>query len=255
MSRKKKKAFSSPLIIPSVPETRKKVELKPLNKAQSEYMKSIDKYGITIALGSAGTGKTMISALTAVKYYTEGLVSRIIIARPMVNAGDEDIGALPGGINEKLDPYVKPMLDAFGRYWSSRTIKDMLENDKIEVVPFGFMRGRSFSDAFVIVDEAQNITEEGLLMVLTRFGEGCKMVITGDPRQTDLAHKNCLITAYRRLRNVPDVNFVKFHSSDVVRHPVVKDILEAWDSSMMGDDKEYDNLSEVEQLPKFLTAA
>jgi len=211
-----------------IPQTRKKVEIDPITHAQSEYIRAVHNNNITFGIGSAGTGKTYLAALLAMQYMTEGQVNRIVIARPAVTAGGEDIGFLPGGITAKMDPFIRPVLDAFRTYWSSTTIQDYIGRGDIEIVPLAFMRGRTFDDTFIIADEMQNATPENLLMLLTRYGVRSKMVITGDPIQSDVNGQSCFRMAERTLADVPNIDFVNFGEHDIVRHETVKDILSAW---------------------------
>ena len=211
-----------------IPQTRKKVELEALNSAQGSYIDAIHNNNITFGMGSAGTGKTHIAATIAMMYKTEGWVDRIVIARPAVPAGDEDIGFLPGSINQKMDPYVRPIFDAFRAYWSGQTIQDLIGRGDIEIVPLAFMRGRTFDDTFIIADEMQNATPDNLLMLLTRYGVRSKMVITGDPVQSDVNGHSCFHMAYDALRNVDSIRFMNFGNEHVVRHETVQDILNVW---------------------------
>lgn len=204
------------------------IDIKPINATQRKYLKQINQFDITFAMGSAGSGKTFLAVLMAMKYFCEGKVDRIIVCRPAVNADGEDLGALPGGINEKMDPYIRPIFDAFKSHWSVSTIRNMLANEKIEIVPLAFMRGRSFKNCFIIADECQNATSSQLLMLLTRLGEGTKMVITGDPLQSDINGASCFHDAYGILSPVPEIGFITFNNADVVRHPVVEKILNVW---------------------------
>lgn len=209
-------------------DTQKFIEIKALNRKQHEYLKTIERSDFTIAEGRAGTGKTYLAALTAMKYFREGLIKKIVICRPAVTAGGEDLGFLPGGINEKMDPYIQPIFDAFRTYWGINTIRTLIQNGQIEIVPLAFMRGRTFREAFVLADEIQNATSENLLMLLTRLGEGRKMVLTGDPQQTDINGRSCFLMAKNILRGIPEVGFIRFSNRDVVRHPTVVKILNAW---------------------------
>lgn len=212
----------------SVPQTRKKVEVTPITPAQRDYISAVRSNDITFGIGSAGTGKTYLAALLAMQAMTENQVNRIVIARPAVTAGGEDIGFLPGGITAKMDPYIRPILDAFRTYWGTSTIQDYIGRGDIEIVPLAFMRGRTFDDTFIIADEMQNATPENLLMLLTRFGVRSKMVITGDPIQSDVNGNSCFRVAESILSDVEAIEFVSFGESDVVRHDTVKNILNAW---------------------------
>jgi phosphate starvation-inducible PhoH-like protein len=211
-----------------VPQTRRKVEIIPQNAPQRAYLEAIDNNNITFGVGSAGTGKTYLAAMMAMHYLTEHRVNRIVIARPAVTAGGEDIGFLPGSITQKMDPYIQPIIDAFRTYWGDQTIKDYMHRGTIEVVPLAFMRGRTFDDTFVVADEMQNATPDNLLMLLTRYGIRSKMVITGDPVQSDRRGQSCFHMAEGVLRYVPDIQFISFGEKDVVRHETVRNIINAW---------------------------
>ncbi len=211
-----------------IPQTRRKVEVEPLNASQRAYMHAITHNNITFGTGSAGTGKTYLAALMAMQYMTEHWVNRIVIARPAVPAGGEDIGFLPGGITAKMDPFIRPVFDAFRTYWSAANLQDLIGRGDIEIVPLAFMRGRTFDDTFIIADEMQNATPENLLMLLTRYGVRSKMVITGDPVQSDVNGHSCFHVAHGILRNVPSIRFVNFEDRDCVRHETVQDILNVW---------------------------
>lgn len=231
-----------------IPQARKPVEIKPRNPKQKEYIRAIQSHDITFGMGSAGTGKTFLAALVAMKYLTDGIMDKIVICRPAVTAGGEDLGFLPGGIKDKMDPFIQPIFDAFKTYWSPTTINQHLTNGVIEIVPLAYMRGRSFTRAFVIADELQNATPENLLMLLTRLGEGSKMVITGDPIQSDINGHSCFRMADKTLRVLDDVAFVYFNNSDVVRHPTVEKILNIWPNNGIKLD---DNSPST--LPAFIT--
>lgn len=212
----------------SFPQTRKQVEIRPISAAQHAYVDSIHHNDIVFGMGSAGTGKTYLAAMLAMYYMTENLVNRIVIARPAVTAGGEDIGFLPGTITQKMDPFVRPVFDAFRTYWGASTIQDYISRGDIELVPLAYMRGRTFDNTFVIADEMQNATSDNLLMLLTRLGYNSKMIITGDPIQSDVGGKSCFHTAEKMLRGVDMIDFIFFGERDIVRHETVKNILQAW---------------------------
>ncbi len=212
----------------SVPRSRKRVDINPITPTQEDYIKSIDKNDITFGVGSAGTGKTYLATLMAMEYQTEGLVDRIVICRPAINAGGEKIGFLPGTLTQKMDPYTRPIFDAFRTYWQPQTIQDYIGRGTIEICPLAYMRGRTFAHTFIVADEMQNATPDQMLMLLTRLGEGSKMVITGDPVQSDVNGRSCFHVASDILGPVDTINFVEFSDSDVVRHPTVKKVLDAW---------------------------
>jgi len=205
-SRKSKKKF---LQAEPIPQTRKKLIIKPRNTKQKDYIRSINNYDITFGIGSAGTGKSYLAALLAVQSIIETKMDKIILCRPAVEAGGEKIGFLPGDINAKMDPYLAPVFDAMKVYWSPHTIKQHIADGVIEIVPLAFMRGRSFNNAFILCDEFQNSTADNLLMLLTRLGEGSKIVITGDPLQSDINGFSSFHVAERNLKYVNGVNFVK----------------------------------------------
>lgn len=209
------------------PKTRKTVNVSPLNDTQAEYINAINNNKVTFGIGPAGTGKTYIAAKLAVRAMTEQHIDRIIVSRPAKEAGDERIGFLPGDLQQKMDPYLKPVFDAFKEHWSKETIDDMIKNEKIEIIPLGYMRGRTFKRAFIICDEMQNSTADLIVMAMTRFGADSKMVITGDPDQKDNLKENVLGWAQQRLTGVHNISFVKFGIEDIEREEVVKDILMA----------------------------
>lgn len=208
--------------------SRKRLKIEARSPKQREYIRAIREHDITFGMGSAGTGKTFLAALLAVQHLTDGDVDKIVICRPAVTAGGEELGFLPGGIQDKMDPYIQPIFDAFRTYWRPETIKQHLADGVIEIVPLAYMRGRSFNNSFIIADEMQNATPDNLLMLMTRLGEGSKIVITGDPIQSDINGHSCFHIAEHVLRIIPDVHFVHFSNADVVRHPTVEKILDAW---------------------------
>ena len=197
---------------------------------QKQYIKAIQKHDITFGIGPAGTGKTFLAAVLAVKALLNDECERIILTRPAVEAG-EKLGFLPGDLQEKVNPFLRPLYDALYEFIDAEKIPDLMERGKIEVAPLAYMRGRTLSNAFVIVDEAQNTTPAQLKMVLTRLGFGSKMVVTGDITQTDLpSHQDSgLIVSRIILRNVPEVAFCELTQADVVRHPLVQKIVAAYE--------------------------
>ncbi|HET8687769.1 MAG TPA: PhoH family protein [Methanosarcina sp.] len=207
------------------------ISITPRSPKQTQYLDMIDSNFVTICVGPAGCGKTFLACLKAMKAFAEYKVSKIVLVRPAIEAG-ESIGFLPGTLEEKMDPYMAPLFDAFNEYWMPETITKMIEDKEIEIVPLAFMRGRTFRNAFIIVDEAQNITAEQMKMLLTRFGEDCKMVVAGDKTQSDLPYKDVSgLDAALRLSKygIDGFDHFEFSNEDVVRHRVVRDILEAWD--------------------------
>ena len=197
---------------------------------QKQYVKAIQKHDVTFGIGPAGTGKTFLAAVLAVKALLSDECERIILTRPAVEAG-EKLGFLPGDLQEKVNPFLRPLYDALYEFIDAEKIPDLMERGKIEVAPLAYMRGRTLSNAFVIVDEAQNTTPAQLKMVLTRLGFGSKMVVTGDITQTDLPSRqdSGLVVSRRILRNVEGIAFCELTQADVVRHPLVQKIVAAYE--------------------------
>lgn len=208
----------------------RKTTIRPRSANQSKYIEALRKKDMTFGLGPAGTGKTFLAVAMAVSHLLEGKVERIILSRPAVEAG-EKLGFLPGDLKEKVDPYLRPLYDALGQMISMEQTEKRLERGEIEVAPLAFMRGRTLSDAFVILDEAQNTTPMQMKMFLTRFGQNCHMVVCGDPSQVDLpdGSKYGLKDALDTLGKIRDIAFIHFDSSDVVRHKLVGKIVKAYD--------------------------
>jgi phosphate starvation-inducible PhoH-like protein len=203
---------------------------RPKSINQRRYLESIETHDIVFGVGPAGTGKTYLAMSEAVSYLTDKKVRRIILARPAVEAG-EKLGFLPGDLQEKVNPYLRPLYDALYDMLDADKAARLLERGTIEVAPLAFMRGRTLNDAFVILDEAQNTTSEQMKMFLTRLGFGSKAVITGDITQIDLptGRRSGLIEAISVVRNVPGIGFVNFDERDVVRHQLVQKIVKAYD--------------------------
>lgn len=197
---------------------------------QRQYIKAIQTHDITFCIGPAGTGKTFLAAVLAVQALLEGRYERLILTRPAVEAG-EKLGFLPGDLQQKVNPFLRPLYDALYEFIDAEKIPDLMERGKIEVAPLAYMRGRTLSNAFVIVDEAQNTTPAQLKMVLTRLGFGSRMVVTGDVTQTDLPsyQESGLVVAQKILRSVEGIAFCQFTQADVVRHPLVQRIVEAYE--------------------------
>lgn len=207
-----------------------KVRARTLN--QRRLVQAVSKNAMVFAVGPAGTGKTYTAVALAVKALKEKEVKRIILTRPAVEAG-ENLGFLPGDMKEKLDPYMMPLYDALSDMISPEKLKEMLENRVIEIAPLAFMRGRTLDKAFVILDEAQNATVQQMKMFLTRMGQTAKFVITGDMSQVDLPHKqrSGLSYATNILQDVEGIEIIQLKQSDVVRHPLVKKIIDAFDKA------------------------
>jgi phosphate starvation-inducible protein PhoH and related proteins len=218
-------AFGGPRI--ALPGIRKVIE--PKTPGQGEYLRIILENDIVVGIGPAGTGKTYLAMAAAVEALTKKRVRRIVLARPAVEAG-ENLGFLPGDMQAKVDPYLRPLYDALDDMMPSERVERALENRTIEIAPLAFMRGRTLGDAFVIVDEAQNATPMQMKMVLTRLGLNSKMVITGDKTQVDLPrHQESGLTQVERiLKGIDGVAFHYFDETDVVRHRLVRDIVKAY---------------------------
>jgi phosphate starvation-inducible protein PhoH and related proteins len=197
---------------------------------QRHYVNTIRKKDIVFGIGPAGTGKTYLAVVLAVTALKEGQVKRIVLTRPAVEAG-ESLGFLPGDLQEKVDPYLRPLYDGLNDVLGPEQVAKSMERGLIEVAPLAYMRGRTLDDSFVILDEAQNTTPEQMKMFLTRLGFGSKMVITGDVTQIDLPRgKNSgLVEAERILRGIDEIGFIYFHEQDVVRHSLVQKIIVAYD--------------------------
>jgi len=212
--------------------------ISPRSANQMRYIQALRETHMTFGLGPAGTGKTFLAVAMAVSHLLEGRVERIVLTRPAVEAG-EKLGFLPGDMREKVDPYLRPLYDALGQMISMEQTEKRLENGDIEVAPLAFMRGRTLSNAFVILDEAQNTSPMQMKMFLTRFGENCRMVVCGDPSQVDLANgtPSGLHHALGVLNKINDISFIEFNAGDVVRHPLVGKIVRAYDASEAGRKK------------------
>jgi phosphate starvation-inducible PhoH-like protein len=208
-----------------------KKQVAPKSANQRRYIEAIQANDIVFGIGPAGTGKSYLAVAMAVQALTQKQVSRIVLARPAVEAG-ERLGFLPGDLQEKVDPYLRPLYDALFDLMDAERVAKMLEKRIIEVAPLAFMRGRTLGDAFVILDEAQNTTSEQMKMALTRIGFGSKAVITGDVTQIDLptGKRSGLVEAERILSKVEGIEFVYFTDKDVVRHRLVQQIIKAYES-------------------------
>jgi phosphate starvation-inducible PhoH-like protein len=205
---------------------------------QTEYLNNVRTHDLTFGIGPAGTGKTYLAVACAVESLQSERVRRIVLVRPAVEAG-ERLGFLPGDLSQKVDPYLRPMYDALYEMMGFERVAKLIERNVIEVAPLAFMRGRSLNDSFVILDEAQNTTNEQMKMFLTRIGFGSKAVVTGDITQVDLpnARQSGLRTVIDILRGVRGIAFTMFTSRDVVRHPLVQRIVQAYEASSPKDEK------------------
>jgi phosphate starvation-inducible PhoH-like protein len=209
--------------------TRKKL-VEPRTDAQRAYVRALYAHELAFGIGPAGTGKTYLAVAVGVNMFIEGHVDRIILARPAVEAG-EKLGYLPGDMKDKVDPYMQPLYDALNDFLPGKQLAKLIEEKRIEIAPLAFMRGRTLSNAFVVLDEAQNATSMQMKMFLTRLGEGSRMVITGDRTQVDLPRgvPSGLSDAERLLSGVGDIAFNYFTGKDVVRHPLVAKIIAAYE--------------------------
>ncbi len=204
--------------------------VRPRSRNQANYLDAMARNELVFGLGPAGTGKTYLAVAQAVSLLKRGEVERLVLSRPAVEAG-ERLGFLPGDMKEKVDPYLRPLYDALQDMLHEGKLNNKIASGEIEIAPLAFMRGRTLSRAFVILDEAQNTTTAQMKMFLTRLGEGSRMVITGDPSQTDLPAgvPSGLVAATSRLADVPGIAMTRFDRSDIVRHPLVSAILEAFE--------------------------
>jgi len=214
-----------------LPQKSRSVELSPRNRSQEKYILELldDSKNIVFGIGPAGTGKTMLACLAGVKSFLDGRVDKIIVTRPAVSA-DEDLGFLPGTLEEKMAPWTRPVFDVFREYFYANEIEGMIKEGVIEISPLAYMRGRTFKDAFIIADEMQNATPNQMKMLLTRIGTGSKMVVTGDLAQADRLQDNGLIDFINHLDNTKTtrISTVKFHHADIERHEAVTEVLRVY---------------------------
>jgi phosphate starvation-inducible PhoH-like protein len=216
---------------PSIMIRTRKKTIVPRTVAQAHYMRELINHDIIFALGPAGTGKTYIAVAQAVAQLITGSIQRLILSRPAVEAG-EKLGFLPGDMKEKVDPYLRPLYDALNDCLPAEQVERRIASGEIEIAPIAFMRGRTLADAFIILDEAQNTTPAQMKMFLTRFGENSRMVVCGDPKQTDLPggmNASGLNDAVGRLEGIEGMSICRFGAGDVVRHPIVGRIVEAYE--------------------------
>ena len=208
-----------------------KTLVSPKGKKQQQYLDVISKKELVFGIGPAGTGKTYLAVASAVNELITGRVEKVVVTRPAVEAG-EKLGFLPGDVSQKVDPYLRPLYDALFQTLGFKETNKYIENNVIEIAPLAFMRGRTLNKSFIILDEAQNTTQEQMKMFLTRFGYGSKVIVTGDLTQIDLPKdvKSGLIHALDILSKVEDVGLVRFSSKDVARHALVQKIVEAYEN-------------------------
>ncbi len=218
--------------------------IAPRNANQAKMVKSFAENDLTFALGPAGTGKTYIAIALAVAALKNRQCRRILLSRPAVEAG-EKLGFLPGDMKDKIDPYLRPLYDALEDMIPQVKLKEYMETDTIQIAPLAFMRGRTLNDAIIILDEAQNTTKHQMKMFLTRLGHNAKMIVTGDATQIDLPHtvQSGLIQALRILRGVKGIGIIEYEKKDIVRHPLVQRIVDAYEKREKDD-------NEFEQTPE-----
>lgn len=214
-----------------LPQKTRNIQLIPRNRNQETYILSLlnDAKNIVFGIGPAGTGKTMLACQAAVKNFLDGTVDRIVVTRPAVSA-DEDLGFLPGTLEEKMAPWTRPIFDVFREHFYAGEIEGMIKEGVIEISPLAYMRGRTFKDSYIIADEMQNATPNQMKMLLTRIGQGSKMVVTGDLAQADRLKDNGLIDFINHLRDFEStrIDIVDFHKGDIERHPAVAEVLEVY---------------------------
>ena len=215
-------------------------KIKPRTPGQAKYVEAIRGHDQTLATGPAGCGKTYLAVATAVEALKAGQIRKIVLVRPAVEAG-ESLGFLPGDLRAKLNPYLRPLMDALGEMVDYNQARNLMEQDLIEVIPLAYMRGRTLNDAFIILDEAQNTTVAQMKMFLTRMGEGSKMVVSGDATQQDLPRgvTSGLNDGLRRLGNMKEIGVVRLQATDIVRHRLVQRIVEAYESTDAQDSRRH----------------
>ena len=220
-----------------LPEKKKTVKIYPRNRSQETYLLTLadTRKDVVFGIGPAGTGKTIIAVLNAVKLFKEGTVDKIIVTRPAVSV-DEDLGFLPGTLEQKMAPWTRPVFDVLREYFTAREIEGMINEGVIEISPLAYMRGRTFKNAYIIADEMQNSTVSQMKMLLTRLGEGSKMAVTGDLNQADRMKDNGLLDFIGNLQRHPSASrlaSVTFSHKDIERHEAVKEVLEVYGDELV----------------------
>ncbi|MEO1781692.1 PhoH family protein [Enterococcus diestrammenae] len=237
MGMQKRLAFFIAMYEEEIVKDRNGKPIRVKNAGQKTYVESVKKHDVVFGIGPAGTGKTFLAVVMAIAALKKGEVQKIILTRPAVEAG-ENLGFLPGDLKEKVDPYLRPVYDALYQIFGTDHTNRLMERGVIEIAPLAYMRGRTLEDAFVILDEAQNTTIAQMKMFLTRLGFNSKMIVNGDTSQIDLPKGvvSGLVHAERTLQNIKQIEFVTFEASDVVRHPVVAEIIEAYGQASLKND-------------------
>ena len=229
-SRAKNNNYSNVVDI-NIHHKKQQVQILPRNRNQESYVLKLldDKKDIVFGIGPAGTGKTLLAVQTAVKQFKEGKIDKIVVTRPAVSV-DEDLGFLPGTLEQKMAPWTRPIFDVLREYFNAREIEGMIEEGIIEIAPLAFMRGRTFKNSFILADEMQNATQNQMKMLLTRLGEGSMMAVTGDLAQADRLKDNGLIDFTNRLleSNSSHIDIVNFGQGDIERHEAVKEVLKVY---------------------------
>src|SRR5574338_67400 len=228
--KQEEKEQHAPKELPTDRQPKNLKPVKPRNPHQEQYLQTIESNIITVSSGPAGSGKTYLAVYEALKHHWSKEIKRIIISRPAVEAG-EKLGFLPGGLEDKVDPYMRPIYDALYDIIGIPLTQEKMQRGYIEIAPLAFMRGRTFNNCFILLDDGQHATYEQLKMAVTRVGEGCKMVINGDPNQTDLPRhtQNGLGRLIEVVRGIEDIGVIEFNRDDIVRSKVVTDLVAAFE--------------------------
>jgi phosphate starvation-inducible PhoH-like protein len=238
MTKRVKKRFTSDVKVidfqPYLPQKKQRVVMQARSANQKQYLQKLqdEDTSIVFAIGPAGTGKTMLAVMHGIKLFQEGIVDKIVVTRPAVSV-DEDLGFLPGTLNEKMAPWTRPIFDVLGEYYKTQDIAKMLDEGVIEISPLAYMRGRTFKNAYIIADEMQNATINQMKMLLTRLGENSKMVVTGDLAQADRVNDNGLVNFCNLLVNKDTtyIDVIQFDHKDIERHAAVAEVLAIYGDS------------------------